>query len=145
MSCLPDIIVTLDDNRKLTALVQEALHQGNYSAASRLAEELSRARLVPAEEVPHDCLTLNASGVYVDERSKAVREVTLVASRQQRSTFGLMSVLSEVGTALLGLSQGQCISWRDASGGTRAVRLLEVRFQPERQAWLAGRAQEGHA
>lgn len=122
----PGITVTSEDLSVLSELVREAIADGRYVPASRLADELHRAHIVRGLEVPADCLTLNVPGSYLEERSGAVHDVTLVTSGSRRS-LGMVSVLSSVGTALLGLSVGQRMSWFDSQGTARAVRLLEVR------------------
>lgn len=98
---------------------------GRYDAASRLADELHRAHVVEARQAPQDCLFLHVPGQYLEERSGAVREVTLVPGRGS-AAVGLVSVLSPVGTALLGLSEGQRTGWLDPRGEPRMLRLLRV-------------------
>jgi regulator of nucleoside diphosphate kinase len=41
-------------------------------------------------------------------------------------------VLAPVGTALLGLSEGQSIEWQFPDGARRRLKLEEVLYQPER-------------
>jgi regulator of nucleoside diphosphate kinase len=41
------------------------------------------------------------------------------------------SVLSPIGSALFGLTEGQSIDWPDESGRVRRYTLLKVIFQPE--------------
>ncbi len=122
----PGITVTSEDLSVLSELVREAIADGRYVSASRLADELHRAHIVLGTKVPADCLTLNVPGSYLEERSGATHDVTLVTSSGRRS-LGTISVLSSVGTALLGLSVGQRMSWLDSRGTPRSVRLLEVR------------------
>ena len=43
------------------------------------------------------------------------------------------SVLAPVGSALLGLSQGDEIEWPNPGGGVLRVRIEEIVYQPERQ------------
>lgn len=125
---LPEITITHEDLAVLTGVVQEAIAEGRYTAASRLGDELRRARVVPASQAPDDCFVLNLVGRYLEERSGAVRDVVLVPG-QGSSSFGMVSVLSRVGTALLGLSEGQRMGWLDPRGKPRVVRLLKVRRQ----------------
>jgi regulator of nucleoside diphosphate kinase len=122
---LPPITVTHEDLAVLHEVVRRALAEGRYAAASRLGNELHRARVVRSSEVPANCLTLNVFGRYLDEHSGAVRDVVLVSGRG-RPAVGAVPVLSRVGTALIGLSAGQRIGWRDSLGRTRATRLLSV-------------------
>lgn len=122
----PDIMVTHEDLAVLSDLVRDEIAAGCYVAASRLADELHRARVVSRVEVPTNCLILNVPGSYIEERSGGVHDVTLVIGKG-RMSLGLVSVLSRVGTALLGLSVGQRMAWLDPLGRKRVVRLLEVR------------------
>ena len=43
-----------------------------------------------------------------------------------------ISILAPVGSALLGLSQGDEIEWPKPGGGTLKVRIEEIVYQPER-------------
>ena len=43
-----------------------------------------------------------------------------------------ISILAPVGSALLGLSQGDEIEWPRPGGGVLHVRIKEVTYQPER-------------
>src|SRR5690606_19439235 len=126
LEALPDIIVTHEDLPVLSRIIENAMEDGRYEAASRLGNELHRARVVPTTLAPRDCLILNAVGKYLEERSGAVREAILVAG-ESRPSAGTVSVLSQIGTALLGLSAGQRIGWTDSQGKPRILRLLDVR------------------
>lgn len=123
MASLPDIYITHDDLGILSGLVQTVLHEGRVVAASRLMDELYRARIVSPAELPANCLTLYAPGRYLKERSGAVRDVTLIPGRSITSR-GIISVLTVVGTHLLGLTAGQSMSWTDPAGRVRTIRLL---------------------
>jgi len=128
----PDIWITTDDQLVVAALLEQALQGGRHlSAAIWLTNELSRARIVPVAQVPPDCMTLYASGRYVDLNTRAIREATLVPVAG-RSLRGVVSVLSENGAALFGLRAGQTIRWRDTYGRARALELVELTHQPER-------------
>ncbi|MBN9451505.1 MAG: hypothetical protein J0I42_06090 [Bosea sp.] len=122
---LPEITITHEDLDVLTRVMREAVAEGRYAVASRLGNELHRARIVPTAHAPEGCLTLHLEGRYLEERSGAVRDVVLVPGRG-RASVGLVSVLSRLGTALIGLSEGQAISWLDPRGKPRVIRLLNV-------------------
>ena len=47
-----------------------------------------------------------------------------------------ISILAPVGSALLGLSQGDSIEWPKPGGGLMKVRVQEVTYQPERAGAL---------
>jgi regulator of nucleoside diphosphate kinase len=127
MSSLPDIIVTTQDFERLQRIV--SCSDGN--AAERLDAELARAQLMAQTEVPADVVTMNSDVVYEDATSGERRAIRLVYPHDAEATRGFVSVLAPIGSALLGLRQGQEIEWPTPSG-KRRLRVLEVPYQPER-------------
>jgi regulator of nucleoside diphosphate kinase len=67
-----------------------------------------------------------------------VRRLTLVYRGEDDPERGLHSVLTPVGAALIGLTEGQSIRWETLKGSWRSLTLLRVVYQPERMA-LPGR------
>jgi regulator of nucleoside diphosphate kinase len=132
MSTAPEIIVTTQDFERLQRLVA----QTSSSAAERLDAELARARLVAQTEVPADVVTMNSDVMYEDTASGERRTVRLVYPKDAEAARGWVSVLAPVGSALLGLRQGQTIDWR-LPRGTRQLRVLAVPYQPERHGHFA--------
>lgn len=100
------------------------------AVAAWLAEELDRATVVTPETVPPRVVTMQAQVSYRDDVTDHVTRVTLVFPGQEDAEAHTLSVLSPVGAALLGLSEGQSIRWRTASGGFRGLTILRVMFQP---------------
>ncbi|SJN41201.1 Regulator of nucleoside diphosphate kinase [Vibrio casei] len=43
-----------------------------------------------------------------------------------------VSILAPVGSALLGLSQGDEINWPKPDGGVIEVKIMDITYQPER-------------
>jgi regulator of nucleoside diphosphate kinase len=54
------------------------------------------------------------------------RRVQIVSPEQADPTRARISVLSDLGAALIGLSAGQSIEWADRRGGGRRFQVLEV-------------------
>jgi regulator of nucleoside diphosphate kinase len=127
MSSLPDIIVTTQDFERLQRLVSSS----DTTAAERLDAELARAQLLPQTEIPADLVTMNSDVVYEDATSGERRAIRLVYPRDAEATRGYVSVLAPIGSALLGLREGQEIEWPTPSG-RRRLRVLAVPYQPER-------------
>lgn len=125
MSEAAPIWVSFEDAATLQALLAPALAGRAAAAALLLGNELARARLAPHAELP-ECMTLGARGRALLEPSGAVRDCVLVHPAAAHGGADLVSVLSETGAALLGLSAGQRFEWRSPDGAWRAVRLLAV-------------------
>ena len=96
-----------------------------------LKRELERAIVVSSAAMPPDVATLDSRVRYRDETDGVTRTVSLVYPSQADAAKGKVSVLAPVGTALLGLSEGQSIEW-DFPDGSRRLTLEKVLHQPER-------------
>ncbi len=124
------MVVTTRDMHLLRALVEIHSYGGDADAAARLRAELDRAKVVSAEQVPVDIVTMNSRIVFEDE-SGTRREVLLVYPPAANGESDRISVLSSEGTALLGLAVGETIDWPVPEGGTRRLRIVAVLSQPE--------------
>ena len=117
------LIVTQVDHALLTMLARHA----------DLRRELERATVVSSAIVPPDVVTMNSRVAYSDETADVQRIVKIVYPRDADAKQGLISVLSPIGTALLGLSVGQSIEWAFPNGSRRIFRVDAVLDQPERK------------
>lgn len=100
-------------------------------AHASLRRELDRAIVVSSTAVPPDVATMNSKVRYIDETVGEQRTVSLVYPEQAHGSGEKISVLAPVGTALLGLSEGQAIEWDFPDGSRRRLKLLQVVDQPE--------------
>lgn len=121
-----DIIITDLDLQRLLPVVD----QHDSATAESLESELHRAVIVLQRDVPPDVVTMNSEVVYEDLATGVRRTVRLVYPGEASAADGRISVLAPIGSALLGLRAGQEIDWRLPTG-TRRLRVVEVRFQPE--------------
>jgi regulator of nucleoside diphosphate kinase len=101
-------------------------------AYTPLRRELERAMVVSSALMPADVATMNSRVRYTDEKDGARRTVSLVYPSEADVAKGKISVLAPVGTALLGLSEGQSIEWDFPDGSRRRLKLEQVMYQPER-------------
>ena len=125
------LIVTKTDLERLQRVLDVHGSGRNAELAELLEQELTRAEVMSAQEVPADVVTMNSTVVFEDEETGARREVTLCYPQDARSDEGRVSVLAPVGSALIGLSVGQSIEWPFPGGRTRTLRIVAVPYQPE--------------
>lgn len=97
-----------------------------YALNDELAEELDRAIVVQREQVPADVVTMHARCIYLDERLGTQREIELVYPSEADPATGKISVLTPVGSALLGLRVGQEIAWDFPDGSVRRLKVAAV-------------------
>jgi regulator of nucleoside diphosphate kinase len=124
---LPPIHLTQGDMDRLLQLV-DAYPGKRFE---QLERELLRAHVVRRQEIPADIVTMDSRVVFEDEGTGERREVTLVYPGKADIDAGRISVLTPVGTALLGLRVGQSIDWELPGGGRRRYRIAAVPYQPE--------------
>lgn len=97
-----------------------------YPWSEALAEELERAIVVPTEQLPTDVVTMHARFAYEDLLTGALREIELVFPEETDPAQGKISVLTPVGSAMIGLRVGQEITWEFPDGSTHCLRVISV-------------------
>jgi regulator of nucleoside diphosphate kinase len=126
----PEIAVTDQDFRRLTSLLAVTNGRVPERASAALRAELERAIRLPHDVVPPDLVTMN-SRVLFEVLGTGPFESTLVYPWDANHLAGRLSVLAPLGTALLGLSVADTITWTFPDGVTADVRVLSVLYQPE--------------
>lgn len=111
------------NNNVLTIVSSDYARLMALGSAAPLADELCRAAVVPEERMPANVVRMHSRVTYLDEGSGRRREVELVYPEEADLTRGKISVLAPVGSALLGLAEGECIDWRFPRGGLRRLRV----------------------
>jgi regulator of nucleoside diphosphate kinase len=126
------IFVTANDLKRLNELLSVA-EKSNYrdrNDLKSLATELRRAKVVESHEVPKTVVTMNTKLRFVDLDDGTKTEVTLVFPPDANIDEGKMSVLSPIGTALIGYEKGDIIEWM-VPAGTSRIQIEEILYQPE--------------
>lgn len=127
-----NIVITEADYARLLRLIESSRYFRKRDAAhlDDLEEEVGRATIVKAGDVPHDVVTMN-SRVRIKDLNVG-REITyeIVFPSDADVAKNRISVLAPIGTGLLGCSVGTTVEWQVPSG-LRRLRVLEVEYQPE--------------
>jgi regulator of nucleoside diphosphate kinase len=111
----PNIILSAEDYERLSALANAARKRMPV-----LAEEL-------ADEHPQHIVYMNSNMEFCDDTTGKVQMVTIVYPDQADISQGKVSVLTPVGTALIGLRTGDSITWEAPNGQGRRLTVLSVR------------------
>lgn len=135
MNTRPKLIVSSLDADRLDKLL-DSLPEGTFPGKSDLQAELERAEIVEPSDVPPTVVTMNSTVRFRVESSSEEFTLTLVYPRDMDSSSGKISILAPVGSALLGLSQGDEIEWPRPGGGVLRVRIEDIVYQPERAGEL---------
>jgi regulator of nucleoside diphosphate kinase len=99
-------------------------------ALLRLEAELDRAEVVEPHEIPDDVITMNSQVRLRDLDTGQELLYRLVFPSQAWGKADALSVLSPLGTALLGYRVGDTLCAK-TPGGERKLQVVELLHQPE--------------
>jgi len=123
----PPIVLTSEDRERLLFLKDAAIKEAP-EVARFLLEELERADIVSSSAVIASPLVRMGSEVkFIDYATDRIEQVKLVYPEEADKSRGWISVLTPIGTALLGLGPGQSIECYFASGKTLRLGVLDIR------------------
>lgn len=120
----PEIVVSDIDYRRLSGLAAGTASRFP-DVAEELQSEMDRAAVVSAGAMPADVVQM---GSTVEFRSDAGhhRHVTLVFPAEADISANRISILTPIGTALIGLSTGQSITWKTRDGREHRLTVERV-------------------
>ena len=129
------VALTDRDARRLRALVTEVAGRPgpDRRAAEELRRELDRADIVSETNVDPRVVTMHSRVQLRDEGTGRSAVWTLVYPEESDFAMGRLSVLSPIGTAILGYQEGDLVAW-DVPAGTRRFLIEKVLSQSEPQA-----------
>lgn len=104
----------------------------DFPGRDDLEAELDRAKIVPTKDVPPNVVTMNSTVLFRIGSSSNKFYLKLVYPQDVDVNGGTISILAPVGSALLGLSEGDVIDWPAPGGGVMQVHIEKVGTQPQR-------------
>lgn len=135
MNTKPNVIISSLDAERLEKII-EALPPHSSKVAKNLEEELARAQIVAPNAVPPTVVTMNSTVRFRVESSDEEFCMTLVYPKDVDASGTKISILAPVGSAMIGLSEGDTMAWPKPGVGVLTVRVEEVTYQPEREGEL---------
>ena len=123
----PPRVLTELDHIRITNLLK---HPG-MAFAAELESVIDNAELVSSYQVPPQLVTMNSQVLIADGETDDERTLTLCYPPDTDPDKGFVSVLSPIGTGLLGLMAGQMAHWVTPGGTQATAKILKVLFQPE--------------
>jgi regulator of nucleoside diphosphate kinase len=124
----PRIVVSKSDHDRLTDLATAALGR-LPETAQELLDEMARAEVVGAPSVPANVVGMGSTVTFQSEDGRK-RRITLVFPVAEDIAESRVSVLTPIGTALIGLSEGQSIEWSARDGRRHQLTVLAVERPP---------------
>ncbi len=125
-----EIILTDHDKTRLTAWIDRHFQAGvelNWPALN-LDDEINKAVVIDSRNVPDDIVTMNSQAVV--KINSTPLTVRLAFPEEADWSRRRVSILSPVGTAILGTREGDRFAWRLPSGRAE-FRIERIIYQPE--------------
>ncbi len=119
----PRVVVSRTDHERLTELAAGA--EERFPAVAEELAEMDRADVVADGAVPAEVVRMGSTVVYRSDAGQE-RRVTLVFPPQADITANRISILTPIGTALIGLAPGHSIRWRAPDGREHALTVVSV-------------------
>jgi len=128
-----DIFITQYDLERLKKLLDD-IPQENHSKdfyVQELARELNRGIVVAPKDVPENVITMNSRVLLRDVESGKDMTCWLVFPDKVDAVKNPVSILSPLGTAMIGYKVGDVFSW-ESPAGIKQMEVLDILYQPER-------------
>lgn len=125
-----EIYITQIDKARLKKLIDDILYDKTKMDKTLIAlnREISRAQVVDIEKLPQNVITMNSKALL--HLNGEEMEVSLVYPNEANVAEDKLSILSPIGTAILGYSEGDNIKW-EVPSGTAAINIKKILYQPE--------------
>ena len=120
----PNIRISQSDHARLSAVASTVAARSPETSDELLAE-LERARIVADGWVSAGTVQMGSTVTFKPDTGNA-KTVTLVFPGDADISEGKVSVLTPIGTALIGLSAGQSIMWTARDGRRHELSVLAV-------------------
>ena len=124
------IRITKTDRERLERMIDEARIEGADQSKSyrALREEIDRAIVVESQKLPPTVVSMRSRALIALDDTE--EEISLVYPDEADWMSGKLSILSPIGTALLGYGEGDRVEW-EVPGGLKRIEIRKVLYQPE--------------
>ena len=128
----PEVKITELDYIRLSKLIGTSRNEKNIELKNldTLAREIGRAEKVDSKKIAPEFVTMNSVVEVLDESSKKPMTIRIVYPKDADFKKMYVSVLSPMGSALLGYKVGDTVQY-DAPKGTVTIRIQQIYYQPE--------------
>ncbi|WP_298732893.1 GreA/GreB family elongation factor [uncultured Chitinophaga sp.] len=119
---LNPVVITREDYEMLKPLIER---RADKLEEMSLGHELSRAIVVNKDALPPFTVRLNSKVTVLNQETQRVMEFTIVMPEQADMGQKKVSILSPMGTALIGFRKGEEVLWQ-VPAGLKRFRILDV-------------------
>jgi len=119
------IYITRDDNSKLRLLLAGALYSNANRALLSLRNELDRALIIDPAAFPAGVVTMESRVEFEDLATSEIEDYTITFPDRANVDEKRISILTPIGTALIGCREGDIVRWA-TPGGIRELKIRRV-------------------
>ena len=121
----PKIIIDAHQLAHIEGLAEGARHR-NPELSDRLLDELGRASIIATEKMPANVVTIGSTVTYRDDGNGQEKSATLVYPEDADISKLRVSVMTPIGVALLGLTEGASFHWDTRDHQRRLLTVTRV-------------------
>lgn len=124
------LVLAKDDYEIIMSYIKRGLPTITFNRqdAEELEMELKKAKLVHKDELPEDIVRLNSTVTIKEEKENKIIELTVVTPERANIKRRLVSIMSPIGTALIGFRKGQQVKWK-VPAGKKTFTIMDVQNQ----------------
>ena len=124
------LVLAKDDYEIIMSYIRRGLSTITFNRqdAEELEMELKKAKLVHKENLPEDIVRLNSRVTIKEEKENKIIEITVVTPEKANIKRRLISIMSPIGTALIGFRKGQQVKWK-VPAGKKTFTIMDVQNQ----------------
>ena len=121
------LMLAKDDYNVIMSYIRRGLPTITFNRqdAEELEMELKKAEVVDKEKLPDDVVRLNSTVTVKEEKENKIIELTVVTPEKANIKQRLISIMSPIGTALIGFRKGQQVKWK-VPAGKKTFTILDV-------------------
>ena len=124
--------ITNLDYQRLNNLIQsvKTTMKDDLHNIEALENEIERAKRIEPRKIGHNVVTMNSEVEVIDLASNRVMKFKLVYPQEADFKNNRLSVLSPLGSALIGYREGDEVEFR-VPAGLKKVKIGKILYQPE--------------
>lgn len=124
------LVIAKEDYEIIMSYVKRGLPTITFTRqdAEELETELRNAMVVDNQELPEDVVRLNSKVTVKEEKENKILELTVVTPEKANIKQRLISIMSPIGTALIGFRKGQQVKWK-VPAGRKTFTIMDVQHQ----------------
>lgn len=122
---MPTLVIGTEDHDRLMSMAHGLNNNDTAELANTLIGELDRAQVVAQAQLPENAVRIGST-VSFTTSDAFDRTFKLVYPVDADISAGRISVLTPIGAALIGLSEGQTIPWTVRNGRQLSLTVTRV-------------------